>query len=151
MGKYKLRLNLNTGGTVTTNAIDLPAKVVSAEFVKLGYSGNLIASPTASTHRGLPLYLKFGSAPTSISDCDAMLDASDGATIQGITSFSGQEIVYVWTTDGAGTMATPNVIYNGQTFSTSAGKYNTYIYSHPLVIELTTNGDITMQTYCQLI
>ena len=81
MGKYKLRLNLNTGGTVTTNAIDLPAKVVSAEFVNLGYSGNLIASPTASTHRGLPLYLKFGSAPTSISDCDAMLDASDGATI----------------------------------------------------------------------
>lgn len=34
MAKYKLRLNLNTGGTVTTNAIDLPAKVVSAEFVE---------------------------------------------------------------------------------------------------------------------
>jgi len=34
MGKYKLRLNLNTGGTVVTNAIDLPAKVVSAEFVE---------------------------------------------------------------------------------------------------------------------
>lgn len=35
MAKYKLRLNLNTGGTVTTNAIDLPAKVVSAEFVEV--------------------------------------------------------------------------------------------------------------------
>ena len=34
MGKYKLRLNLNTGGTVVTNAIELPAKVVSAEFVE---------------------------------------------------------------------------------------------------------------------
>lgn len=143
MGKYKLRLNLNTGGTVVTNAIDLPAKVVSAEFVLVGYSGNLIASPTESFERGLPLYIKFGSAPSSSSDYDAMLDARNGATIQGITSFSTQGIVYVWTTDGAGTMATPNIIYNGQTFSTSAGT----IYSNPLVIELTANGDITMQTF----
>lgn len=142
MGKYKLRLNLNTGGTVVTNAIDLPAKVVSAEFVKLRYSGNLIASPTESFQRGLPLYIKFGSAPTSNYDYDAMLNARNGATIQGITSFSTQEIVYVWTDDGAGAMATPNIIYNGQTFST-----NTYIYSNPLVIELTANGDITMQTF----
>ena len=49
MGKYKLRLNLNTGGTVTTNAIDLPAKVVSAEFVEERSPITIIGTGSSTT------------------------------------------------------------------------------------------------------
>jgi len=131
------------------------AKVVSAEFVKLGYSGNLIASPIPGNFTGGSLYIKFGSAPTSNADYDAMLPASKNATIQGISSFSSQDIVYIWTDSGGGLVSpSPNVIYNGQTFSTeyqyqsgSVTGTHTYKYSNPYAIELTANGDITMQTY----
>ena len=149
MGKYKLRLNLNTGGTVITNAIELPAKVVSAEFVELGYSGNILSSLTMGGSAGPTIYIKFGSTPTSDSDYNAMLSGTSGATVQGNTSYSGEEIAYIWASGSGG-----NVIYNNQTISLDyqqqAGGVTISVFytrSSPYTLTLTTNGDITMQTF----
>ena len=147
---YLLFPNVGTSTAPKTLATtDDAAKVVSAEFVESGYSGNILSSLTMAQNAGPIIYIKFGSAPTSSSDYDAMLSNTNGATIQGISSFSDQEVAYIWASNNDG-----NVIYNNQTTSLNyqqqAGGVSIklyYTYDNPCVLTLTTNGDITLQTF----
>lgn len=125
-------ISITDNGTYITLEIDGETFNIAKGTIK--YSGNIVAGGSYSGMYSNNIYIKFGSAPSSASDCDAYVDYSSPTTLQGISSYSNQTDAYIWGrgayTIGSGSQQT----LSGNT-----------TYSLALHITLSSNANITLK------